>query len=848
MTSSAATTTPGGPSYPRDPAPSDGGDAADPALADLAAAYGVATAYDDAGGRRVTVAASTVRTVLGLLGVDAADPVAALAAQAAERAARVLPAGLIVRRTTPTPVTARLPVGARVRAWLELDSGGRIELPVPGQPGPDRPVPAEAAAGEREPGGEPTGRDGGRDDLAPVPIVLPAGLPLGDHRLRVTGGRSDGPPRVGASRITVVPDRMPDVLGAAVAAARGSTPRNGAPEPDPGVRVWGWMAQLYALRSSGSWGIGDFADLATLARWSGSPAGGGAGVLLVNPLHASAPTLPVAPSPYYPASRRFASPLYLRPQDLPEFAAAGPEVRNRVAELGRRAAERAGSGVDERIDRDAVWTVKLEALELLWAETHPPEAAGPLDSTGQAPTPGAAEPPPGSEADRALDLFATWCALAERHGPDWRAWPSELCDPDGPAVRAARIRLAPRIAFHAWLQRCCDGQLAAAQAAARAAGMPVGIVHDLAVGVDPAGADVWADQRVFVTGASVGAPPDSFNQVGQDWGLPPWHPDRLAETNYDAFRQMLRAVLRRGGGVRIDHVLGLFRLWWIPAGEGPAHGTYVHYDAEALLGVLALEATRAGALIVGEDLGTVAPSVTEALDRSGVLGSAILWFEQDSDGEFLAPSRWRGSTMASVTTHDLPTATGFLLGDHVRLRAGLGVLGRPAVEEYADWWRSRAALLRRIAAQGRLPAGVPPTWLNAVPPEGWPDADLGPGPGNLPEPEIAARGLGPPADWLEALALEAHRLLVASPARVVLAAPGDALGDRRQPNLPGTTDEYPNWRLPVADAAGRPVDLERLQTDPAVGRLVAVLRPVGAAADAADRAGQVGRIGRDGTM
>ncbi len=804
MTSSPPTTTTSDSSDPTGPDPTgpdptrSGGvpDPVDPALADLAAQYGVATEYDDAGGRRVTVAARTVRTVLGLLGIDAADPVAARAALAAERAARVLPPGLVVRRTVPTSVAARLTRGARVRAWLELESGGRIELPVPAPPEPGGSDPAPPADGDGD-------GDGDGQELVSVPLVLPAGLPLGDHRLRVTGGRPDGPPRVGAARITVVPDQVPDVLRSAPA----PTAATGAADPDPGARAWGWMAQLYALRSAGSWGLGDFADLATLASWSGSPAGGGAGVLLVNPLHASAPTRPVAPSPYYPASRRFASPLYLRPEDLPEFAAAGPGVRAQVAELAGRATRRAGSGAGERIDRDAVWTAKLAALELLWAAGRGP--AG----------------PPATEDDRALELFATWCALAERHGPDWRAWPVELRDPTGPAVRAAQVDLAGRIAFHAWLQGCCDDQLAAAQAAARAAGMPVGIVHDLAVGVDPAGADVWADQSVFVTGASVGAPPDAFNQVGQDWGLPPWRPDRLAETNYDAFRQMLRAVLRRGGGVRIDHVLGLFRLWWIPTGEGPAHGTYVRYDAEALLGVLALEATRAGALIVGEDLGTVAPSVTETLDRSGVLGSAVLWFERDDAGEFLAPGRWRSSTMASVTTHDLPTAAGFLLGDHVRLRAGLGVLGRPALDEYVDWWRSRAALLRRIAAEGRLPVGVPPTWLNAVPPAGWPDADLGAGPGFPAEPDVAAGPAG--VGWLDALVLEAHRLLVASPARIVLATPGDALGDRRQPNLPGTTDEYPNWRLPVADGAGQPVGLDRLRSDPGVGRLVAVLRPVG---------------------
>jgi 4-alpha-glucanotransferase len=314
--------------------------------------------------------------------------------------------------------------------------------------------------------------------------------------------------------------------------------------------------------------------------------------------------------------------------------------------------------------------------------------------------------------------------------------------------------------------------------------MPVGIVHDLAVGVDPGGADAWGLQDVLAIDVTVGAPPDSFNQQGQDWRLPPWRPDRLAEAGYGPYRDMLRAVLRSAGGVRIDHVMGLFRLWWVPPGASAADGTYVYYDDEALLGVLALEAHRAGALVVGEDLGTVEPRVAEALAERNILGSAVLWFERDAatDGP-LPPARWREQVMASVTTHDLPTAAGFLADEHVRVRAELGQLGHSVEEEQARVAKERSELLDLLRAEGLLTAD-------------------------------ASR---------EDTVLAMHAVLAEAPSRLVLAALGDAVGDLRQPNLPGTVDQYPNWRLPVADSSGRPVTLEELESSDRVRRLAALL-------------------------
>ena len=526
----------------------------------------------------------------------------------------------------------------------------------------------------------------------------------------------------------------------------------------PRGRHWGLMVQLYAMRSRSSWGIGDLHDLSTLCRWT---AESGGDVVLVNPLHASGPTVPVQDSPYYPASRRWTNPIYLRVEETAAYADAPAHVRSGVDALRI-------SDLDERIDRNAVWTAKQGALQLLFDATTTPTEWTRLDP--------------------ALLDWATWCAFAEAHGPDWRVWPESLRRPHSSAVADERAARAERVHFHAWLQQQCDEQLARVQSQARSAGLDIGVVHDLAVGTDPAGADAWALQDVLALGARIGAPPDTFNQQGQDWGMPPWHPRRLAELGYAPLRDMLRGLLRHAGGVRIDHVLGLFRMWWVPADGTARDGTYVSYDVDALLGVVALEAERAGAVVIGEDLGTVTPVVRRELAGRHILGSSVLWFEREDpvDGEpgALRPlGEWRAEAASSITTHDLPTALGWLRGEHVKVRAELGLLDDPEAEEKA-WQRERQEVVELLRSAGLV--GARPS-----------DEEL-----------------------VEAL----HLAVAATPSRIVFVAPGDVIGDVRQPNLPGTVDEYPNWRLPVADSDGRPVALEDLLDEPRLGRLAAHLR------------------------
>jgi 4-alpha-glucanotransferase len=310
--------------------------------------------------------------------------------------------------------------------------------------------------------------------------------------------------------------------------------------------------------------------------------------------------------------------------------------------------------------------------------------------------------------------------------------------------------------------------------------MAIGVMHDLAVGVHPEGADAWALRDVLAKDVAVGAPPDMYNQMGQDWSQPPWRPDALAEAAFIPYRDMLRTVLRHAGGIRIDHVLGLFRLWWIPRGMPANEGTYVRYDHEALIGILALEAQRAGAVVIGEDLGTVEAWVQDVLRERGILGTSILWFEADEQGAPLQPEHWRELALTSVTTHDLPPTWGFIEGEHVRLRHELGLLATTYEEELASAERDLAA------------------WRSL----------------------LEGRGLLRPGAGAEEVVEALHRLIGQTSARLLCVSLADAVGDKRAQNQPGTDQEYPNWRVPLTDGAGHPVLVDDLPGNALLRRIV----------------------------
>ena len=596
--------------------------------------------------------------------------------------------------------------------------------------------------------------------------------------------------------------------------------REGEPGRAPEVtkRSWGFAVQLYSLRSRRSWGHGDLHDLADLATWTARDLG--AGFVLVNPLHAAEPVPPVSTSPYLPMTRRYVSPLYLRIEDIPEHAGLDAAGRARIAALA--APLKAASAAAGLIDRDAVWSAKRAALELLRRVPSDPSRQTDFAAWSWA---------QGAE----LRCWASWCALAQQHGPDWRSWPAQLRDR---AAGLAAVQASPELRraadFHAWVQWLTDSQLAAAQHAAKAAGMAHGIIHDLAVGVHPGGADAWAHQDLLVPGMSVGAPPDSFNQRGQDWSQPPWHPRRLAAAGYRPLAELFGSALRHAGGLRVDHVMGLMRLWWIPEGMSADQGTYVRYDPDAAVTALAAQATAAGAVAVGEDLGTVADWIRAGLARHAILGTMMLWFAAEPDGSPLRPEHWRADCMATVGTHDVPTVAGFSTGEQVRERARLGLLTtgadaeRDRAERLLSGWRDALARAGLLApGSGADPAELTVALYRYLAAHAGP-ADLRV-PGRRgrgdPQPEHPRHVVGVPELADTALRRGGPAGAGRGPARAAVAARGGsghhrltAVGDyvvssprRRTPERPasGPRRRGPRRAAAVARRAGRPTGTRR---------------------------------------
>ncbi|MBI2826468.1 MAG: 4-alpha-glucanotransferase [Planctomycetia bacterium] len=514
--------------------------------------------------------------------------------------------------------------------------------------------------------------------------------------------------------------------------------------PPPELLAWGWSAQLYAARSQASWGMGDLADLRSLARWS---RGQGAGFVLVNPLPAVDPVPAQESSPYYPSSRRFRNPLYLRVEDVPGATAMGEELAELAAE-GRRL------NGDRRIRRDEVFRLKQAALARLWERFGGDPA---FDRFRR-------------EQGRALVEFATFCTLVDKFGPDWGRWEAEYRRPNAPGVPRFATENARRIEYHQWLQWLVDRQL-------EAAGNELPIVEDMPIGVTARGADAWAWQDVLADGMSVGAPPDIYNTQGQNWGFPPWIPHRLQAAKYEPFVQTIRAMLSHAGGLRIDHVLGLFRLFWIPYGMSPVEGTYVRYPAEDLLAIIALESDRARAFVVGEDLGTVGNNVRRMLAAARMLSYRLLWFESQPT------SRYPKLAMAAVTTHDLPTVAGLWNGSDLAAQESLGL--KPNAEAIGAI-RDRVRKMTRLA-------------------------------------ETAS----------EAEAVRAtYELLGRAPSAVVTATLDDALEVSERPNMPATTFEWPNWCLSL------PAPLETLMASPLAGAIAESLSGRAGRAEGATKAGE----------
>lgn len=685
-----------------------------PQVQELARRLGVDTDWWDFAGKYHQVTQLTLMKVLDALGFPLQEPGdidRAFTRLEEEYWLATLQPGWVVRQSTGAEIPVHVPDGTDLEVLVETEAGETITLQQI-----DKWVSPRDFADKR---------------IGEATFFLPPEMPLGYHRLKAktVEGEFD-------TEIAVVPDRLS--LGYL-----------------ENQRSWGMMTQLYSLTSRGSWGMGDFSDLSSLGRIFGKF---GADFILTNPLHAGEPNLPITPSPYLPVSRRFLNPLYIRPNDIPEFNVLDSEGTAKVKVAFAQAAnDLFFPDREKQIDRDRSWKAKREALELIFKLPRSRSRELIFQEFKK-------------NRGQSLEDFALWCAIYDKLGSG--PWPGELADIDSPEVAKLREELKVEIEFYCWLQWVSSTQLHEAQQTALLAGMKIGIMNDLAVGVHKYGADAWSLPRAYVTSMSVGAPPDMYNQLGQDWSQPPLNPRFMRHHNWEPLRSIIRAALDDCGALRIDHLMGLLRLWWIPQGAKPNEGTYVRYNHEATVGILLLEASRAGALVVGEDLGTVEDWVRDYMEERGIFGTSVLWFEKNPDNSFRLPDQYREMCMAAVNTHDLPPTLGYLRAQHLIVQDRLEIL--PTSLEEAK---------RGLAEDIGQVVGV----LYSL---GFIDNE-------------------DPTEW--ELILGLHRFIGTSPAKLAVVSLVDAVGDMRMQNQPGTNNEYPNWRIPLADSLGHPLKVEELE-------------------------------------
>ncbi len=704
------------------------------ALARLAALYGIEPGYHDIWGEWRATPAATQRRLLATLGVDAADETTAEAALASAQRARwerVVPAITVLRRAgLDRGMRLQLPEDAfaRALAWRIVEEGGEV-----------REERFDALSLVRM---EDFAQDGWRATAFRLP--LPADLPDGYHRIAIVAG----PTVLGEGLLAVAPPRC--YLPAAIA---------------DGARVWGTTVQLYGLRSSRNAGVGDFTDLRHCAEVWGER---GAAIVGTNPLHALSLRDPGHASPYSPSSRLFLNPIYLDVEAIDDFAEIAASDHGFTARW-RAQCERLRA--PDSVDYAAVAAAKRAILETLYAHfCRRHLEAGSTRARLYAQFRAA--------RGQALRHHALHEALAELHGAPWRQWPEEHRDPASEAVRRYARENALAVGLHEYLQWQADLQLARAQERCTDLGMAVGLYADLAISIGPDGSEAWANQHLYALGASVGAPPDAFNTRGQDWGLPPYDPWRLRDAAYAPLIATLRSNMLRAGALRIDHVMGLARLWWVPAGCEAHEGAYVRYPLADLLGIVALESHRERCLVIGEDLGTVADELRRELEAHEILSYRLVLFERDQAG-FKAPPAYPRRALVAWSTHDLPTFAGWWNGADLETRGRLGLvdagaLGRAHDERKAD----RAALVAALRREGLVPEGTDPA-----------------------------------APLTDELLLAVQVYAARTPAAVMVVQMEDVLGVAEQANVPGTVEQHPNWRrkLPLElDAWPRDARLRRM--------------------------------------
>ncbi len=696
-------------------------------LRDLADLVGIVPRYVDQTGTETRSTSDETRVaILRAMGIDASTPEAAREALEAIRtreAARVVAPVRVVRRADPDAARVEL----KVPEGSAGDAEWRVEL-VPERGEPRR------LAGATQPEWNGT-----------VSVELGELPPEGYHTLRVSV-RTGGEERAGEQSLVVVPEACPSV---AEVAGR--------------ERVFGVIANLYTVRSARDWGVGDLTDLGALLEWTASVGGAFVGV---NPLHALR-NAGMDVSPYSPVSRLFRNTIYLDVEAVPELADS--DEARRMLESEELCGEREALRGSDRVEYERVMALKRRVLATLHREFAVRHASGGTER-------GLAYREYVEGQGGALEMFATFEALADELGTgSWRDWPEELRDPASPAVAAFRAENAEAVDFHRWMQWELDRQLAGASARGARAGLAVGLYQDLAIGTSGSSADVWANPHLFLPGASIGAPPDEYSASGQNWGLPPMDPRVLREDGFRYWIALVRASMRHAGALRIDHAVGLFRQFWIPEGMDGARGAYVRLPAADLLGILALEARRHGALVVGEDLGTVPEDVPPTMHAAGVLSSRVFYFEREGDA-FRAAAEYEPMALATANTHDMPSLAGFWAGRDVDLKREVGLIGgdQAAEEQRRARVAERHAILERLAADGVLPAAEEPA---------------------------------SPAELRGAV----HDFLCRTPSALVGFSLDDLVGEAEPVNLPGVPpDQFSSWTRKLA------TPIEALAADPDV--------------------------------
>jgi (1->4)-alpha-D-glucan 1-alpha-D-glucosylmutase len=579
-------------------------------------------------------------------------------------------------------------------------------------------------------------------------LTLPFPVVMGRHRLML---RADDVAEEAILPVIAAPQRC-------------HLPPHGANE-DP--RMWGLTLQLYGLRSQRNWGIGDFADLQRLAD---TVAPLGAAAIGLNPLHALFPQWPDHRSPYAPSHRRFLAVHYIAADALDDFAECDEARRMAQSDEFRQRLETARQA--PLVDFAAVLALKRPIFDLLWRsfrERHlsrDDERARSFRAFQ-------------SKWGLSLRQFATFQALSEQYPHDhWRRWPEAYRDPKSADVARFAVERLEQVEFHEYLQWQAERQLKSADDRARGAGMKLGLYHDLALAPDGSGAEAWANPKLFASGASLGAPPDLWNQLGQNWGLPPYVPFAMRSDAYSQVSGVLRAIMERGGALRIDHAIGLERMFWIPEGMGPAEGGYVRYPVDELFAVIALESVREKSLVIGEDLGTLPAGFHKRMQSAGMLSYRLLYFEQDKRGEFITPGRYPEFATVAVTTHDLATLPGYWEARDLHVRDELKQFPSEDVKaaSFNQREKDRRALMRALKREGLLPASVPD------------------------ETPLTFE-----------IMMAAYRFIARTPSLLMLLSIEDVASEKDQANLPGTLDEHPNWQRKLSLALERLTGDERLQ-------------------------------------